>query len=90
MKAAKRDTAQYSRIENGKTDRLIHQSEHWSVLPKALRGSLAELFTSTDELKEINSHDKTLMEKVSLTKPSQTRNVRPSTLCSMPLSVRKN
>jgi len=35
-------------------------------IAKALGVSLAELFASTDELKEINSQDKTLMEKVSL------------------------
>lgn len=35
-------------------------------IAKALGFSLANLFASTEELKEINSHDKTLMEKVSL------------------------
>ena len=35
-------------------------------IAKALGVSLAELFASTEELKEINSHDKTIMEKVSL------------------------
>jgi transcriptional regulator with XRE-family HTH domain len=61
--AAKLDTAQYSRIENGKTDPSVGTLER---IAKALGVSLAELFASTDELKEINSHDKTLMEKVSL------------------------
>ncbi len=28
--------------------------------------SLSELFATTDEIKEVNSHDKTVMEKVSL------------------------
>ena len=60
---AKLDTAQYSRIENGKTDPSVGTLER---IAKALGVSLAELFASTDELKEINSHDKTLMEKVSL------------------------
>lgn len=60
---AKLDTAQYSRIENGKTDPSVGTLER---IAKALGVSLAELFASTDELKEINSHDKSLMEKVSL------------------------
>ncbi|WP_375605553.1 helix-turn-helix domain-containing protein [Flavobacterium davisii] len=60
---AKLDTAQYSRIENGKTDPSVTTLER---IAKALGVSLADLFTSTDELKEINSLDKTIMEKVSL------------------------
>ena len=60
---AKLDTAQYSRIENGKTDPSVGTLER---IAKALGVSLAELFASPDELTEINSHDKTLMEKVSL------------------------
>lgn len=35
-------------------------------IAKALGVSLAELFAATEELKEINSHDKSIMEKVSL------------------------
>ncbi len=57
------DAAQYSRIENGKTDPTVTTLEK---IAKALGVSLSELFASTDELKEINSYDKTLMEKVSL------------------------
>jgi transcriptional regulator with XRE-family HTH domain len=57
------DKAQYSRIESGKTDPSVTTLEK---IAKALGCSLADLFASTDELKEINSHDKTLMEKVAL------------------------
>lgn len=57
------DTAQYSRIENGKTDPSVNTLER---IAKALGITLAELFASTDELKEINSLDKSLMEKVAL------------------------
>lgn len=53
----------YSRIENGKTDPTFATLEKIS---KALGVSLSELFASTEELKEINSHDKTIMEKVAL------------------------
>jgi len=57
------DKAQYSRIENGKTDPSFSTIER---IAKALGVSLAELFACTEELKEINSHDKTIMEKVAL------------------------
>ena len=57
------DTAQYSRIENGKTDPSVNTLER---IAKAMGITLAELFASTDELKEINSLDKSLMEKVAL------------------------
>ena len=57
------DTAQYSRIENGKTDPSVTTLER---IAKAMGVSLADLFTATDEFKEINSLDKTLMEKVTL------------------------
>jgi transcriptional regulator with XRE-family HTH domain len=60
---AKLDPAQYSRIESGKTDPSVTTLERIS---KALGVSLSELFASTDELKEINSQDKTIMEKVAL------------------------
>mgnify|MGYP000361129793 CR=1 FL=1 len=57
------DAAQYSRIENGKTDPSVATLERIS---KALGVSLADLFASTEELKEINSYDKSIMEKVTL------------------------
>lgn len=60
---AKLDTAQYSRIENGKTDPSVNTLER---IAKALGVSLSDLFAATDELKEINSLDKTIMEKVAL------------------------
>jgi len=57
------DSAQYSRIENGKTDPTVTTLEK---IAKALGVSLSDLFASTDELKEINSYDKSIMEKVAL------------------------
>jgi len=60
---AKLDTAQYSRIEGGKTDPFVNTLER---IAKALGVSLSDLFASTEELKEINSFDKSIMEKVAL------------------------
>jgi len=60
---AKLDTAQYSRIEGGKTDPSVNTLER---IAKALGVSLSDLFASTEELKEINSFDKSIMEKVAL------------------------
>jgi transcriptional regulator with XRE-family HTH domain len=60
---AKLDTAQYSRIENGKTDPSVATLER---IAKAIGISLSDLFSSTEELKEINSYDKSIMEKVAL------------------------
>ena len=57
------DPAQYSRIENGKTDPSVTTLEK---IAKALGVSLSELFAATEELKEINSHDRSIMEKVAL------------------------
>ena len=57
------DKAQYSRLENGKTDPYFSTIEK---IAKALGISLAELFVSSDELKEVHSLDKSVMEKVSL------------------------
>ena len=55
--------AQYSRIENGKTDPSISTVEK---ITQALGISLSELFADEDILSEVNSSDKTLMEKVKL------------------------
>ena len=55
--------AQLSRIENGKTDPSFTTLEK---IAKALGITISELFATTDEIKEVNSHDKTVMEKVSL------------------------
>jgi transcriptional regulator with XRE-family HTH domain len=63
LNASGLDKAQYSRIENGKTDPSFTTLEK---IAKALGISLSELFATTDEIKEVNSHDKTVMEKVSL------------------------
>ncbi|WP_199736862.1 helix-turn-helix domain-containing protein [Flavobacterium sp. LB2P53] len=57
------DKAQYSRIENGKTDPSVATLER---IANAMGVSLSDLFASTEELKEINSFDKSIMEKVSL------------------------
>ncbi len=54
--------AQYSRIENSKTDPSVSTMER---IAKALGVELAELF-SADSLQEVNSFDKTLMEKIRL------------------------
>lgn len=60
---AKLDAAQYSRIENGKTDPSVSTLER---IAKAIGVSLADLFASSEDLKEINSYDKSVMEKVAL------------------------
>jgi len=56
--------AQYSRIESGKTDPSVSTLEK---IAKALGVSLADFFTDKeDSLKEVNSYDTTLMERVAL------------------------
>ncbi len=55
--------AQYSRIENGKTDPSVSTLVK---IAKALGVSMAELFYDNDSLREVSSLDKTLMERVSL------------------------
>lgn len=55
--------AQYSRIENGKTDPSISTVEK---IAKALGVTMAQLFTNSDDLKEVHSLNKTLMERVTL------------------------
>jgi transcriptional regulator with XRE-family HTH domain len=57
------DKAQYSRIENGKTDPSFSTL---AKIAKAIGVSLSQLFAASDELKEVNSLDKTVMEKVAL------------------------
>lgn len=56
------DKAQYSRIENGKTDPSFTTV---SKIAKALGVSLAELF-SDNVLDDVNSYDKGLMERVAM------------------------
>lgn len=55
--------AQYSRIENGKTDPSVSTL---AKIAKALGISMAELFYDNDSLHEVSSMDKTLMERVTL------------------------
>jgi transcriptional regulator with XRE-family HTH domain len=57
------DTAQYSRIENGKTDPSVSTLER---IAKAMGVPIADFFTETGEQQEINTLDKSLMEKVAL------------------------
>jgi transcriptional regulator with XRE-family HTH domain len=54
---------QYSRIESGKTDPSFTTLER---IAKALGISLSELFNADDIFKDINTYDKTLMEKLKL------------------------
>lgn len=57
------DSAQYSRIENGKTDPTVTTLEKIS---KALGVSLSELFANANDLNDVQSVNKTVMEKVTL------------------------
>jgi transcriptional regulator with XRE-family HTH domain len=57
------DPSQYSKIEKGKTDPSVSTLEKIAV---ALQISLADLFQSEDIFKDINSADKTLIEKLRL------------------------
>jgi transcriptional regulator with XRE-family HTH domain len=50
-------------VQNGKTDPSFTTLEK---IAKALGLSIAELFTTSDEIKDVNAHDKSVMEKVSL------------------------
>ena len=56
-------SAQYSRIENGKTDPSVTTLEK---IATALGVTMAELFTDDEPLTEITTTDRTLMEKVQL------------------------
>lgn len=59
----KMDPGQYSRVENNKTDIALSSIVK---IAKALGVSVADLFTADDVFKDVNSVDKTLMEKISL------------------------
>src|SRR4051812_31730045 len=61
--SCKMDPAQYSRLENDKGDPALSSL---IKIAKALGVSMADLFAADDIFKDINSIDKTLMEKVSL------------------------
>jgi transcriptional regulator with XRE-family HTH domain len=56
-------TAQYSRIEGGKTEPSISTLER---IAKALGVKLSELFASDEDLQDISSQDATVMRKVKL------------------------
>lgn len=57
----KMNQAQYSRIESGRTDPSFSAVEK---IAKALGISLPELFKANEIFKDVNSFDKTLMEKI--------------------------
>ena len=57
------DQSQYSKIEKGKTD---PSTSTLDKITKAIGVELSELFASDDSFKDINSYDKSLMEKLRL------------------------
>ncbi len=57
------DTANYSRIESGKTDPAFSSVVK---ITKALGVQLTDLFNADEVLSDINSFDKSLIEKMSL------------------------
>jgi len=57
------DSAQYSRIENDKTDPTFSTIEKIS---RALGVELSELFKADEVFRDVNSYDKTLLEKLSM------------------------
>lgn len=63
ISSIKMDGGQYSRIEGGKTD------PSFSAVVKIAKGlgvELSELFKADEVFKEVNSYDKSLMEKINL------------------------
>jgi transcriptional regulator with XRE-family HTH domain len=61
--ACKMDQAQYSRIENGKTDPSFSSVLH---IAKSIGVDLSDLLRADDIFKDVKSIDKTLLEKISL------------------------
>lgn len=61
--ACKMDTAQYSRIENSKTDPSFSSVVR---IAKAMGVGLADLFKADELFKDVDSYDRSLMEKLSL------------------------
>ena len=57
------DQAQYSRIENSKTDPSF---SNVTKIAKALGIELSELFKSDEVFKDVNSYDKSLIEKLGI------------------------
>ena len=63
LSPGKMDPAEYSRIEHNKTDPALSSLVK---IAKALGVGIADLFTADDVFKDVNSIDKTLMEKMAL------------------------
>lgn len=61
--ALKMDQSQYSKIENGKTDPYFSTIEK---IAKALGIKVSDLLTAEDIFKDVDSLDKTIVEKVQL------------------------
>ncbi|MEO6453519.1 MAG: helix-turn-helix transcriptional regulator [Ginsengibacter sp.] len=61
--SCKMDTAQYSRIENSKTDPSFSAVVR---ICKALGVDLSDLFRTDEVFKEVNSKNRSLMEKLSM------------------------
>ena len=61
--SCKMDPAQYSRIEHNKTDPSLSTIVK---IAKAIGVSVAEIFSADELLKDVNSVDKSLMEKMAL------------------------
>jgi transcriptional regulator with XRE-family HTH domain len=61
--ASKIDNSNYSKIESGKTDPSFSSIVK---IAKALGVELADLFRADELFKEVNSKDKTLMEKIAI------------------------
>lgn len=83
----KMDTGHYSRIENDKSDPALSSL---TKIAKALGVSVGELFTADDIFKDVNSVDKTLMEKISFIELLDKKERSAFLPCSMPSWLRKN
>jgi len=59
-------------------------------IAKALGISISELLATTDKIREINSHNKFVMEKVSLIESLNDDEKIPFTVCSMHLLASVN
>ena len=75
---ARARAAQYSRIENGKTDSSFNTL---TKIAKALGVSMAKRFTNKDLLQDVNFIDTTLMEPVALI--DSLPNDEQKTICSI-------
>lgn len=61
--ACKMDTSNYSKLESGKTDPVFSSVVK---IAKALGVPLTDLFKADEVLREVNSADKSLMEKMAM------------------------